>query len=141
MRKKDLVGAEVEEEIQDQMGVVGLVVTQVSVHHLQTPTQWQQLIQMSRPRVAQRQQHLEWLEVARLFKLRNTTLRPHQTTRPTIKTKTSSSGNITGFIQLKKHKPRCIVKSGMGGRHKQQHKAIILHMSGESPELHNRELM
>lgn len=68
---------------------------------------------MSHPPVEQQQQHLEWLEIAHLFKLCNTTLRPHQTTRPTIKTKTSSSGNITtSLICLKNCKTRCREREG-----------------------------
>lgn len=137
MRKKNLVGVAVEEEIQELMEMVGLAVTQVSVHHLQTPTQWQQLIQMSRPLVEQQQQRLEWLEIAHLFKFRNTTLCPHQTTRPTIKTKTSSGNMMTRLIQSKKRKTRCIITGGMGGKHR-QHKAIILQVMGTT-EQHPRQ--
>lgn len=117
--------------------MVGLAVTQVSVHHLQTPTQWQQLIQMSRPLVEQQQQHLEWLEIAHLFKFHNTTLCPHQTTRPTIKTKTSSGSMMTCLIQSKKHKTRCVITSGMGGKSR-QHTAIILQVM-RTMEQHPRQ--
>lgn len=126
-----------EEGIQELMEMVGLAVTQVLVHHLQTPIQWQQLIQMSRPLVEQQQQHLEWLEIAHLFKFRNTTLRPHQTTRPTIKTETSSGNTMTHLIQSKKCKTRCIITSGMGGKHS-LHKAIILQVMGTT-KLHPRQ--
>lgn len=136
MRKKNLVEVAVEVGIQGLMEMVGLAVTQVLVHHLQTPTQWQQLIQMSRPLVEQ-QQHLEWLEIAHLFKFRNTTLRPHQTTRPTIKTETSSGNMMTRLIQSKKCKTRCIITSGMGGKHS-LHKAIILQVMGTT-KLHPRQ--
>lgn len=137
MRKKNLVEVAVEEGIQELMEMVGLAVTQVLVHHLQTPTQWQQLIQISRPLVEQQQQHLEWLEIAHLFKFRNTTLRPHQTTRPTIKTKTSSGNMMTRLIQLKICKTRCIIISGMGGKHS-LHKAIILQVMGTT-KLHPQQ--
>lgn len=126
-----------EEGIQELMEMVGLAVTRVLVHHLQTPTQWQQLIQMSRPLVEQQQQHLEWLETAHLFKFHKTTLRPQQTTRPTIKTKTSSGNVMTRLIQMKMHKTRCIRKSGMGGKHS-LHKAIILQVMGTT-KLHPRQ--